>query len=260
MKFRRRNLEGLADLICGNLGSDDPKDSQEPRYFPYRSSSYITQFFQDLDTDWVHDGSTRHRWVADVLESMLAEPHDGPSHPPEMFCQLIDLLMSPADALNEGPDRPKALELLNAVLNREGFEAFYGEDRHCYVRHIASNALTGLSVSPHRPLTPAEQERRTLLAAYLDRCTEDELIEGVLLPLFRQLGFHRVSAAGHRDKALEYGKDVWMRYRLPTQHYLYFGVQAKRGKLDASGRSRDGKRKHRRDPPSGADDACARGI
>lgn len=43
--------------------------------------------------------------------------------------------------------------------------------------------------------------------------------------------------AGHKDKALEYGKDLWMRYALPTQHVLYFGIQAKKGKLDASGRS-----------------------
>lgn len=50
----------------------------------------------------------------------------------------------------------------------------------------------------------------------------------VLLPLFRQLGFHRITAAGHRDKALEYGKDIWMRYTLPTQHFLYFGIQVKR--------------------------------
>jgi hypothetical protein len=31
-------------------------------------------------------------------------------------------------------------------------------------------------------------------------------------------GFHRITTAGHRDKALEYGKDVWMRYTLPMQH------------------------------------------
>lgn len=61
------------------------------------------------------------------------------------------------------------------------------------------------------------------------------MIEEVLLPLFRQLGFHRITAAGHKDKALEYGKDVWMKYVLPTQHVLYFGIQAKKGKLDASG-------------------------
>jgi hypothetical protein len=62
----------------------------------------------------------------------------------------------------------------------------------------------------------------------------------VLLPLFRQLGFHRVTAAGHKDKALEYGKDIWMRYTLPTQHYLYFGLQVKRGKIDASGVTKSG--------------------
>lgn len=35
-----------------------------------------------------------------------------------------------------------------------------------------------------------------------------------------------------RGEELEYGKDVWMRYTLPTQHNLYFGVQAKKGKID----------------------------
>ena len=65
---------------------------------------------------------------------------------------------------------------------------------------------------------------------YLKDASEDALIEEVLLPLFRQLGFHRVTAAGHTDKALKYGKDVWMKFTLPTQHVLYFGIQAKRGK------------------------------
>jgi len=195
---------------------------------------YITEFFQDLDTGWTHDGSTRHRWVADVLESMLAEPHDGPTHPPEVFCRLIDQLMSPSDAMNEGPDRPNALRQLNDVLVREGFEAFYAEDKHCYLRHVGTRTVTVPQANPHRPLTSAEVTRRQQLAAYLDRCSEDELIEQVLLPLFRQLGFHRITAARHKDKALEYGKDVWMRYTLPTQHMLYFGIQAKKGKIDAS--------------------------
>lgn len=240
MNFKRRNSEALANLICGNLGSNDQTDGKEPPYFPYRSSMYITEFFRDLDTDWEHDGSTRHRWVADVLDSMLAEPHDGPTHPPEIFCRLIDHLMAPADAMNEGPDRPKALEQLNAVLAREGFEAFYGDDRHCYLRHVGTNTVTVLQANPHRPLSAAEVKRRADLAAYLDTCSEDELIEEVLLPLFRQLGFHRITAAGHKDKALEYGKDIWMRYTLPTQHVLYFGIQAKKGKLDASGVTKAG--------------------
>lgn len=83
-------------------------------------------------------------------------------------------------------------------------------------------------------------KRRTALAAYLGTCTEDHLIEEILVPLFRQLGFHRVTFAGHKDKALEYGKDIWMRYTLPTQHRLYFGIQVKKGKLDASGVTRTG--------------------
>ena len=62
----------------------------------------------------------------------------------------------------------------------------------------------------------------------------------MLLPLFRQLGFHWVTTAGHKDKALEYGKDIWMKYTLPTQHVLYFGIQAKKGKIDAAGLSREG--------------------
>lgn len=235
MKFRRRNLDSLGDLICGNRFSQD-----EPSYFEYRSSMYITQFFDELDMDWVHDGSTRHRWVGDVLEKLLAEPHAGPAQPPEAFCRVIDHLMSPADALNEGPDRPNALRHLNSVLAREGFEAFYGEDRRCYLRHIGSKVVTGLAASPHRPLTPIEQERRAKLGEYLEGCSEDDLIEEVLLPLFRQLGFHRVTATGHKDKALEYGNDLWMRYQLPTQQFLYFGLQAKKGKLDAAGRTREG--------------------
>lgn len=240
MRFRRRNLEALGELICGNLGSDDPSSGKEPPYFPYRSSSYITGFFQELDTEWTHDGSTRHRWVADVLEAMSAEPHDGPTRPPEVFCRVIDHLMAPAEAMNESPDRPNALRQLNDVLARERFEAFYGEDRHCYLRRLGTNTVSALQANPHRPFTAAEVKRRQDLAAHLDTCSEDDLIEDVLLPLFRQLGFHRVTAAGHKDKALEYGKDIWMRYTLPTQHYLYFGLQVKKGKLDAEGVTKSG--------------------
>ncbi|MFF3870027.1 hypothetical protein [Micromonospora sp. NPDC001898] len=240
MKFKRRNTEALGELICGNLGSENPGPESKPKYFPYRSSSYITEFFQELDTEWVHDGGTRHRWVADVLDQMLAEPHAGPSRPPEIFCRVIDHLMSPSDALNEGPDRPHALQQLNEVLTREGFEAFYAEDQHCYLRHNGTKTVSVLQANPHRPLSAVEVQRRRDLTAFLANCSEDELIEEVLLPLFRALGFQRITAAGHKDKGLEYGKDIWMRYTLPTQHYLYFGIQAKKGKLDASGVTKTG--------------------
>ena len=191
MRFRRRNLEAIGDLICGNLGSAEPISDAEPKYFPYRSSMYITEFFQELDTDWTHDGSTRHRWVADVLESMLAEPHDGPAHPPEVFCRLIDHLMSSGDAMNEGPDRPNALRQLNDVLAREGFEAFYAEDKHCYLRHVGTSTVTVLGANPHRPLTAAEVTRASQLGGLPRQLQRGRADRGSLLPLFRQLGFHR---------------------------------------------------------------------
>lgn len=240
MKFKRKTLELLGDLVVGNPGFDPPGPNQVPKYFPYRSSMYISEFFEELGTYHRHDGTTRNWWVANVIDEMLAEPHDGPTHPPEAFCRLIDQLMDPHEAKNEGRDRPAALQQLNEVLTREGFEAFYAADKHCYLRHVGTKDVTLLAANPHRPLSPAEVERRSSLSTYLDACSEDDLIEDVLLPLFRQLGFHRITAAGHKDKALEYGKDIWMRYTLPTQHRLYFGVQAKRGKIDSSGVTRAG--------------------
>jgi hypothetical protein len=143
------------------------------------------------------------------------------------------------DATDNDPNRIEALKQLNTTLYREGFEAFYAEDKRCYLRHTGSQRPIGIPVNPHRPLTTQEQEKKELLALYLKKISEDELIEDVLLPLFRQLGFHRITAAGHKDKVLEYGKDIWMRFRLPTQHFLYFGIQAKIGKLDAAGNSKN---------------------
>jgi len=231
MKWRQRTLDEIADMICGN-GEGTP--------FVYRSSSYITRFFRDADTDFAHDGSTRAAWVSRVLEQILAEPHADAQTPPPTFCRVIATLMDVGDATDSDTDRTGALSRLNTALAREGFAAFYATDRKCYLRHIGSGAIAAPAANPHRPLSKDELARRELLIRFLDRASEDELIEDVLLPLFRQLGFHRVTAAGHKDKALEYGKDIWMRYTLPTQHVLYFGLQAKRDKLDAAGASRGG--------------------
>lgn len=222
----------VADMICGNSKQD------EVCFFRYRSSSYLTEFFQDCDTDYRHDGSTRNWWVAETLKAILSEPQPSANVPPEAFSRVIRTLMDQTDAQNEGPSRPSALAALNTALRREGFEAFYAQDQQCYLRHIKTDTVAMASPNPHRPFSAHELEKRTQLAAYLETASEDELIAEVLLPLFRQLGFHRVTSAGHVDKALEYGKDLWMKYTLPTQHVLYFGIQAKKGKLDASGASR----------------------
>jgi len=225
MKFRPRNLREIAEMVVGDA-----------EYFHYRSSSYITQFFEECDLDFVHNGSTRWSWTNDRLAELLDEPPPHPNALPERFVNVLRVLMQKADAVKDDPGRKLALEALNKPLEREGFEDFYGEDRQLYIRHLGTKTVSA-ATNPHRPFTPNEMKRREQLNAYLDVCSEDELIEEVLLPLFRQLGYHRITAVGHKDKILEYGKDVWMRYILPTQHVLYFGLQAKKGKIDASGTS-----------------------
>ena len=203
-------------------------------HFQYRSSKYITEFFEDCELEFVHKGETRSVWVAERLEEVLAMPRAAPSSMPDAFLRIIRRLLDKGEAEGDDVDRSKALSALNIVLLREGWAAFYDENGLAQLRHVATNTIAQMA-NPHRPFTPSEIERRDQLLAYLGKCSEDELIEEVLLPLFRQLGFHRITAAGHKDKALEYGKDVWMKYTLPTFHVLYFGIQAKKGKLDSSG-------------------------
>ncbi len=230
MKWRKRTLDDIAEMICG--GVDSP--------FRYRSSSYITRFFQDADLPYAHDGSTRSWWVSNTLEKVLAEPHPNPATPPAALSRVIRVLMDLGDATPSDPERKMAMTMLNNALQREGFEAFYANNKQCYLRHLGTGTVADMMANLHRPFTQAEIEKRDLLSTYLDKASEDDLIGEVLLPLFRQLGFHRITPSGHKDKALEYGKDIWMRYTLPTQHVLYFGIQAKRDKLDAAGMGKPG--------------------
>ena len=228
MEFKKRTRSQLADMICGNLIDGES-------FFRYRSSSYITEFFEDIGTTYKHDGTTRGAWVSDRLQDILSEAHPNAQTVPRLFAILISTLMDAGDGINDDVMRPKALAQLNGALAREGFEAFYGDDRKCHLRHIASGTIESAGPNPHRPFTAAESIKRDKLIAYLDNASEDELIEEILLPLFRQLGFHRITAAGHKDMALEYDKDIWIKYALPTQHVIYFGIQAKRDKINSAG-------------------------
>lgn len=228
MQFKSRNMRALAECVVGD--SD---------HFPYRSSKYITEFFEDCDLPFVHDGSTRWAWATDRLTELLAEPSPQPYTLPPRFVHVFRVLMDKSEAVDDDLDRAKALETLNVPFKKEGYQAYFDDTGTLQIRHIATKKVSEAS-NPHRPLAPEEVKRREQLAAYLDACSEDQLIEEVLLPMFRQLGFHRITAAGHADKQLEYGKDIWMRYTLPTMHVIYFGIQAKKGKIDSSGVTKTG--------------------
>jgi hypothetical protein len=103
MEFRSRTIKEIADMICGNFKAEES-------FFRYRSSTYLTEFFQDCGTDHRHDGSTRNQWAAEVLRQILAESSPGANITPESFTRVIRMLMDSGDAVNEGPERSGALQ------------------------------------------------------------------------------------------------------------------------------------------------------
>ena len=229
-RFRARTVNELADMICGN----------ESPYFRYRSSTYLSEFFADCEMEkYVHDGSTRKWWVASILEDILKEPCDTPSLPGFGFRRVIDVLMDPADHTDEDPKRQCALEELNVTLAREGLETFYGGDHRCHLRNTRSGEHSELGPIIDRALSKDETDRCRRLEEYLEAASEDSITKMVVVPLLQTLRFQRISVAGHKDRAMEFGKDLWMKYRLPTRHWIYFGLQVKRGKLDASARTKN---------------------
>ena len=91
LKFKDRTINALADMICGN------SDAGKEVLFPYRSSSYITRFFQECDTDYVHDGTTRNAWVGSTLVKILEEPQTSGNTPPDAFPMLSAICLVTAD-------------------------------------------------------------------------------------------------------------------------------------------------------------------
>lgn len=234
MKLSNRTLTDISEMICGAHGLEG---GFRREHFPYRSSYHLTEFFGHCEMDYVHDGTTRRPWVLDVLTRLNSGPASNSQLPADGIVRVIQELMDPAEFTAAGLDRDAALEDLSSALGRDGLGAYLDAAGRIFVRNIDSHVTSATLELNRRTWTPAELKRRATIAAYLDRVTEDQLIEDVLVPIFDQLGFARISVSGHRDKALEFGKDLWMKYQLPTGHQIYFGVQAKRNKLDAAAKS-----------------------
>jgi hypothetical protein len=238
MKLSDRILEELAKMVVGDA-----------KHFPYRSSSFITRFFTRCGLPFVHDGSTRPRWA----HERLAELNLGAAHsadlPSDDLCRVISELFDQDDferynerRANQGDAKPEyfadvqlALASFNKLVQRAGLIAYLDESGRCYLRSTGTGMSSASFTQQTRPLSQEEIVQRQKLADFLDRASEDEFTEKVLVPLFQRLGFHRVSPTGHTEKALEFGKDLWMKYQLPTSHWIYFCAQIKKEKIDSSG-------------------------
>jgi hypothetical protein len=133
-QFRKSALGSIAKMICG----DPPYNA----VFPYRSSSYLTRFFQDLDFDFTHNGSTRYWWVLGVIEQLNTKPSQSSEYPPEEIVKVIESLVDPDYFLHHG-NRTEALSKLNEVLRP--YELAVELDAGTGITHLASSA--GLFVS-----------------------------------------------------------------------------------------------------------------
>jgi len=221
-------------MICGGAGGagfDWPN-------FPYRSSTYLTEFFRACNLDFVHDGSTRKYWVLERLDELNRLPAQNPQLPPPQLIKVITELLDPIELRQKDKDPDAALADVNLVLARDGLQAFYDGAAKCHIRSIKTQVSSAQSADQMR-WTPEEIRRRAWLGEKIDEMSEDQLIEDFLRPIFTQLGFTRLSVSGHKDKSMEYGNDLWMKYQLPTTHFLYFAAQVKKGKLDSMGRTKN---------------------
>ena len=232
VKLSSRTIEDLAYAICG--GTTEPGDRWA--HFPYRSSRYLSRFFEHCDQPDRHKGETRFPWVKEILDRLNGEPSPSPVLPSSSLIRVVQELLDEADYNAAKRDRAAALETLNSSLKRDGLEAFIDSDGRGKLRHVNSGLSSGDGPAKRR-WTHEEERRRSGLEKYIADHSEDDLIENVLSPAFSQLGFQRLTVAGHKDKALEFGKDMWMKYRLPTGHFIFFGVQVKKRKIDSAGKS-----------------------
>jgi hypothetical protein len=234
MKLSLRTISDLAELICGGNGS---MGGFHWKNFPYRSGSQLTQFFISCNLHYEHDGSTRKSWVEKVLSELNQGLVTSQSLPPESIIIVIQELMDIVDYHKNNLSREDALQDLNNILIRDNIEAYFDTSGKCYIRNIETSITSSVYKIQSRPFSPIEIHKRNEISDFLDRASEDEFIEEFLVPLFRHLGFLRVTPTGHHDKSLEYGKDLWMKYQLPTGHFIYFAAQVKKEKIDAAGKN-----------------------
>ena len=95
-------LDKIAEIICGN----------GPQYPIYRSSSQLTAFFSRAGLPrFVHDGSTRQRWVLECLKGCTREELAG----------VLKRLASPREYGGDKEQIAQALKTINEATYVEGF-------------------------------------------------------------------------------------------------------------------------------------------
>ena len=115
MQLRPSALGNIAKMIYG--------DSPYIGIFPYRSSSYLTRFFEEIDLPYVHDGSTRFWWVRSVLIELNSKPPQDDPLPSKELVKVIEYLVHPDHYVgNSQSSQSEAIEAINEVLRSHELE------------------------------------------------------------------------------------------------------------------------------------------
>jgi len=224
MKLRDLTLEKLANMVVG-----------DHQGFPYRSSYWITAFFTRCEMDYVHSNQTRRIWAKDVLKELNEQPTIDPDLPAEGIVRVIIELLDEDDFDRAEMSRDAALIELNKLLARDHIAAYIDGSGGRFVKNIGTGTASHRAQPTDLPLSKEEKAAREKITEFLKTASEDEFTEKLLVPFFQRHNFRRVSPGGHTEKIMEYGKDMWMKFLLPTGHWIYFCAQIKKGKIDSSG-------------------------
>jgi hypothetical protein len=108
-------------MICG----DEPYTG----IFPYRSSSYITAFFTNINLPYVHDGTTRKWWVESTLKELNEKSSEDPKElPSKEILTVIQAVIDPVEFASGNSNFDKALDRINTLLKPEALTVKVDEE------------------------------------------------------------------------------------------------------------------------------------
>jgi hypothetical protein len=164
-------LDTLADFICGDQGD---------KYPMYRSSTYLTQFFQSVGVDVVHDGSTRKWWVLEVLKALT------PSQLEAVVLRLTDLREYKADQAK----LRFALQSMNRILSMDGLSVGFSGSRP-FLKQAENLVLDEVELM--KP-TPSTDEAEFLRHEFKESLRIDDLGLDGIVTLYLQARVDEIQA------------------------------------------------------------------
>jgi len=138
VELRPSALGNIARMICG----DAPYN-----VFPYRSSSYLTSFFEEIDLPYVHDGSTRFWWVRSVLNELNSKPSEQEGLPSKEMVKIVEYLLHPDHFVGKpNVSQQKAIEAMNEVLRSHELEVVADPKTKVVSLHSTSGSFISTAI------------------------------------------------------------------------------------------------------------------